>query len=298
MAFTKIGEFSLVATIVKKDDKMKSIYTSISYRLKLIIHVLQNTIMVYQGTQPKHIFFHKELQHLLGCDDKWLQETAYEYRTCFNAWKRLSSLRSDSRKTDGFGKSLDVAEGFAVWALVKHTRPKVIVELGVLHGISALLWKEALKQYVPNHELVLCDLEDKRRFIKDSECTFLNEDARNVLPQLFDSGKVGILHNDAHPYDLIHWSVAEALKHNVPILTFHDVGSGLRGTFKPDSSQLSKEQKLTNNENWAKYGTWERHVMAEVFDTRILHEDSAENDLYKVQIFDSLFGFGVALCKT
>lgn len=276
-------------------SKLSSTYVIARRQLRTKKQASQNRRTVYKGTQPNYIFFQKELKQLLGCNDDWLVETAAEYRSCAPAWKHLSGLRSSSKKTDGYAKSLDVAEGFAVWALVKHTRPKVIVELGVQYGVSSRLWKEALKAYVPNHELVLCDLEDKRRFIGDDECTFLQADARQVLPKLFASGEVGILHNDAHPYDLIHWSVTEAIRHNVPVLTFHDVGRGPRTSFKISSSQLSQEEKLANTEYSAQYGHWERHVIAEIFDERILSEDTIITNSHRIQIFDSLFGFGVVL---
>lgn len=255
----------------------------------------RNRQAVHSNTQPGSIFFQPEIHKLLGCTESWLVETAAEYRACPAAWKNLSGFRSSSRKTDGISKSLDVAEGFALWALVKHIRPSVVVELGIQYGISSRLWKEALTMYVPDHKLVLCDLEDKRRFIGDEECSFLQGDARQILPHLFASEQVHILHNDAHPYDLIHWSVTEALKHKVPVLTFHDVGKGTRGPFKVESSQLSKEQKLANSENWAQYGTWERHVMADIFGKRVLCEDEVEGDSFRVHIFDTLFGFGVVM---
>jgi hypothetical protein len=249
---------------------------------------------VHQGTQSGQIFFQRELQQFFGCSREWLVETAAEYRACPAAWKYLSCLQSASRRTDGLGKSLDVAEGFAVWALVKHVRPKVVVELGVQYGISARLWKEALKKYVPDHELILCDLEDKRYFITDDDCTFLRGDARESLPEVFASRSVGLLHNDAHPYDLIDWSVTEAIKHQVPVLTFHDVGGEHpRGPFRVESSQLSKAEKLNNSENWKQFGLWERHIIADVIDDRILYEDAVTNETFHVQIFDSLFGFGV-----
>jgi hypothetical protein len=63
------------------------------------------------------------------------------------AWRHLSSYQSAGPATDGFGKTLDVAEGFAAWAIVKHLRPRVVLEIGTQYGISARLWKEALKAY-------------------------------------------------------------------------------------------------------------------------------------------------------
>lgn len=257
----------------------------------------RNQVDVQRLTHPNNIPFRQELVDFFGCSAKWLEETALEYRNCSRAWTLLSGFQSSSKITDGFAKSLDIAEGFVLWTLVKYLRPKIVVELGVQFGISSRLWKEALRAYVPEHELVLCDLNDRRLFISDNEAQFYHKDAREVFPALFASGEVGILHNDAHPYDLIHWSIDEALRHKVPVLTFHDVGNGKRGPTKIESYYIDRDEKMTNTENWADYGTWERHVMAEVFDERLLEQDFASSDTYNAGIFDSLFGLGIVMMK-
>jgi hypothetical protein len=43
------------------------------------------------------------------------------------------------------------------------------------------------------------------------------------------------------------------------------------------------------------YGTWERQCMAEQLRPAILEHDYAESQEWRMQIFDSLFGLGVAL---
>lgn len=255
----------------------------------------RNRVILSQRKEP---FFSNELMLLLGCDETWLTETLFEYTACPAAWEKLSGLRSVSRETDGFAKSLDVAEGFALWALVKWIRPQVVVELGVQYGISARLWLEALKRYVPRHELILCDLEDKRLFIDDRDCTFLQGDAYQLLPEIFETRSVDLLHNDAHPYSLIHWSVGESIKLAVKALTFHDISSTPpRNPFKLVGAELSPEEKRLNDNNWGKYGTWERHVMGEYFGEKILYEAFTENDDFRVQAFESSLGFAVALRK-
>ncbi|MCB0109705.1 MAG: hypothetical protein KDE53_27475 [Caldilineaceae bacterium] len=258
---------------------------------------VRNRQVVQAHTKLPKLFLRQQITQLLGCDDTWLEETAVEYSACNAAWKLLSGLRSPSRRTDGFAKSLDVAEGFALWALVKHQRPQIVVELGSQYGISARLWKEALKAYVPGHELILCDLEDKRRFIDDTECTFLQGDARETLRTVFANSQVALLHNDAHPYDLIEWSLMEGLRQQIPIFTFHDVGGyQLRGgPFKPESGALPLAEKLQHSEEYGPHGTWERHLMAEVFDPRIITQDFVVTPTWRMQIFDSLFGFGAIL---
>lgn len=275
----------------------KRVRTQFRQQVKSYQQQRRNQQTVQQHTKVPQIFMYQELIQLLGCDDAWLEETAREYYTCAAAWKLLSGLRSPSRQTDGFAKSLDVAEGFALWALVKHQRPERVVELGSQYGISARLWKEALKRYVPQHELILCDLEDNRRFINDSECTFLKGDARETLRTVFARGQVSLLHNDAHPYDLIEWSLAEGLQQQIPVFTFHDVGGyQLRGgPFVPKSASVPLAKKRQHNEEYGAYGTWERHVMAEVFDQRIISQDFVATPTWRMQIFDSLFGFGAVL---
>jgi hypothetical protein len=271
-------------------------YISLKQNLRSTLQQSKNQQLMRAQTLP---FFQEGLNWLLDCDDAWLAQTFKDYQNCSEAWIRLSGLKSSSSKTDGFAKSLDVAEGFAIWALVAAKKPKVIVELGVQHGLSSRLWKEALNKYVPNHQLYLCDLEDKRRFIDDSESVFLKGDAYQLLPELYASQTIDLLHNDAHPYSLIDWSVREGIKHNIPIFTFHDVnGTPPRKTFIKDYVSINKDEKLENDLNLGKYGHWERHVMGEQFDNRIWDSCSAENSQFKVYVFESLFGFGVALNKS
>lgn len=258
----------------------------------------RNRQSIFDNTQPGKIFFQRELCQLFDRDEAWIAETVAEYRACPAAWKYLCGLRSLSHKTDGYGKSLDVSEGFAAWSLVKHAHPHVIVELGVLYGTSSRLWKEALKAYVPEHELILCDLVDSRKFITDDDCTFLKGNAIHTLPEVFTSRKVDLLHNDVHPYSLVRWSIEEGIQHNVKIFTFHDVGRRKRGPFRPGSANLSLDEKLANETEYGKYGHWERHMMAEVFDRRILNNDAVIGDFYRIQIFDSLFGFGAVIRNT
>ncbi len=243
-------------------------------------------------------FFANELKSLFNCNNDWVQETFTEYRNCQAAWQLLSGLQSANKSTDGFAKSLDIAEGFAVWATVKHVRPATVAELGVQYGISSRLWKEALNQYVPDHELLLFDLEDKRRFIDNSESTFLCGDAYSLLPEVFQTRTIDLLHNDAHPYSLIDWSVREAIARGVKTFTFHDIsGTPPRNPFKHEGLSLSHKEKLKNDTNWGQYGHWERHVMGTYFDEKILHQNFVENDNYKIQMFESLFGFGIALTQ-
>ena len=256
----------------------------------------RNRQSVYANTQPGNVFFQRELGQLLNCDRDWLAQTAAEYRACPAAWKCLSGLRSPSCKTDGIAKTLDVAEGFAVWALVKRLCPQVVVEVGVQYGISARLWKEALRAYVPDHELILCDLEDHRLFRTDDECTFLRGDACQTLLEVFASRSVDLLHNDVHPYSLTRWSVEEGRRHGVRIFTFHDVGRRDRGPFRLESANLSSDEKLAHDTDYGNCGHWERHVMADSFDPRVLHKDLVVEDSYRIQVFDSLFGLGVVIC--
>lgn len=256
-----------------------------------------NRRSVQEHTQPGRVFLAREIAYLTGRDAAWIEDTAAEYRACESAWTRLSGLRSPDKYSDGYIQTLDVAEGFAMWALVKHVRPQVVVELGTQYGISARLWKDALNLYAPGHRLYLCDLEDRRLFIGDGEAHFLLGDARDSLAHIFAHEKVDILFNDAHPYSLITWSLEQGMAHGVPCFAFHDVGGrALRGgPFHIESHALPESERVASGASDGIGGHWERHCMADAFDLRILTQDAVENNTWRLQIFDSLFGFGVAL---
>ena len=164
-------------------------------------------------SHSSNIYFDAEIKRLLGVQSEWLNKTAEEYNDCPSAWQHLSSLKSPSRETDGWAKSIDVAEGFAAWALIKRFRPRVLVELGVNKAISSRLWKDALNRYVPGHKLYLCDLDDHRVAINDDEAIFVRGDAFETLKNIFAQEDVGLLFNDAHPYRLIDWSVRQGITH-------------------------------------------------------------------------------------
>src|SRR4051794_22569760 len=131
------------------------------FRQRTWFQRINNYSAIWRNIQSGQIFFGTELKRLLRCDEAWLRTTAREYLAHPQAWQNLSTLRSPSQRLDGFAKSLDVAEGFALWTLVKMLKPKVVVELGVNRAISSRLWKEALDTYVPQAQLVLCDLVDE-----------------------------------------------------------------------------------------------------------------------------------------
>ena len=280
---------------MKLSKMVMPVYRQSRRRVKGFVQRRANRDCVLSINTP---FFAKEIGWLYDKDQVWVESVFEDYKKCEAAWGYLSGLNSLSGSTDGYAKSIDVAEGFAVWALVAAQKPRIVVELGVQYGISSRLWKEALKFYVPEHKLYLCDLEDKRQFIDDSESIFLKGDAFINLPELFETEKVDILHNDAHPYSLIDWSVATGVQKNIPIFTFHDVnGTPPRNCFSKKGLYLTKEQKIANDVNWASFGHWERHVMVDQFDSRLSDECLIENDGFKIVIFESLFGFGVALNK-
>jgi hypothetical protein len=238
-----------------------------------------------------------EIAWLTGREEAWLRETASEYAATPEAWQRMAAFRSPSRRTDGISMSMDVGEGFAAWALIKHVRPRVVVELGSLYGVSARLWKEALKRYVPDHRLYLCDLEDNLRYIGKDEATLLLGDGVAMLEKVLAQGPVDLLFNDAHPYTLIRDTIRIGLDAGIPCFAFHDVGGReLRNyPYFVESASATTEERVANSINFARYGHWERHCMAEAWNARILTENSVALPGWRLQIFDSLFGLGVAL---
>lgn len=272
-------------------------YTPLRQQLLMQMQQRRNPAAVRAGTAPGNLFFAAELGRLLQRDAQWLQAAAADYRATPSAWRGLSGLRSPGRRTDGYAKSLDVAEGFALWALIKHLRPRVVVELGTQHGLSARLWKDALNAYVPDHVLYLCDIEDNRRFIAPNEAILLQGDGAASMQRIAAATPIDLLFNDAHPYPLIRDTLALGKQSGVGCFVFHDVSPNpQRGRpFRAESAALDAAQREAHALDIENYGHWERHGMADAFDARILTEDFAENDAWRLQIFDSLFGVGVVL---
>ncbi|MEM6885407.1 MAG: hypothetical protein AAF571_10275 [Verrucomicrobiota bacterium] len=241
-------------------------------------------------------FFEHEIQCFFKKDKAWVKEAFRDFVACKPAWENLSGLRSPSSKTDGMAKTIDLAEGFAMWCLICSEKPRRVVELGTQYGISGRLWKEALKKYVPEHELILCDLEDQRTLIGDDECTFLEGDGVECLHEAFKRGDVDLLFNDAHPYLLIRDSVNVAIAHKVPAYAFHDTGcQHPRGPYHPEFYTMTEEQKIEHGMNYKDYGHWERHLIGAIFDERALNQDFCQSDEASIQTFDSLFGFSAVL---
>lgn len=272
-------------------------YAPIRQNLLMQMQQRRNRAAVRAGTTPGTIFFAAELGRLLEHDATWLEATAAEYRATSSAWLRLSGLRSARRRTDGYSMAVDVAEGFALWALVKHVRPRVVVELGTQHGLTARLWKDALNAYVPDHVLYLCDLEDKRRFIAPNEAILIQGDGAESMRRIAAATQIDLLFNDAHPYPLIRDTLALGKECGVACFAFHDVSPNpQRGRpFRAASAQLDEAAREAHALDIAHCGHWERHGMADAFDSRILTQDYAENAAWRLQVFDSLFGVGVVL---
>ncbi|PIQ85379.1 MAG: hypothetical protein COV74_09270 [Candidatus Omnitrophica bacterium CG11_big_fil_rev_8_21_14_0_20_45_26] len=247
----------------------------------------------------EEIPFRSEIAKLLSVQEDWLIQTYYEY--CLakaNFEPLLPAVRSSRRATDHGGKSLDPHEAFALWCVIKKCKAKRILELGTRFGVSARFFRVAhLFMFgLDDSKIYSCDLNREYRYVNDDDFEFIQGDAKLLFPDILKKNKIDLIFNDAHPYDLTKISVSASLEAQSPIITFHDVGKNHpRSPFKREAYFLPVNER--NLINLAEYGPWERHVMAEFFGQNLLDEDFSETDQYRVQIFDSLFGLGVAINK-
>ena len=248
--------------------------------------------------REKNPFFKSEIKKFYEENDVWVLESLNDFYNCKVAWENLTLFQSDSRKGDGIGKSVDIAEGFAIWCFVRHFKPQSIAEIGTRYGVSARLWKEALKKYVPEHRLTLFDLEDVRRYIDDSEAKLIVGDAFKLFPDFLNNHPVDLLILDAHPYELTRWALEEGFKRGIKNFAFHDVGKKhRRGPYKPQYYTLPEIVKLKHSLDWGTYGTWERHLQADFFDKALATKDYVQNEFSTSQVFDSLFGYSFSRLK-
>ena len=254
------------------------------------------------GTKP----FTQELQDLLSVSVEQIENYYNEFER-LSVWRLLPEIGSNSRRTDHSDKTLDIAEAFSFYCVLRHLKATSIIELGTRFGVSSALLHATLVENMKeipksrrNATLIGCDLVREFQYIDEQAkyFTFNCGDAHNLFPSILETRQFDCLFNDAHPYTLIKKSTESAIENKVRVLAFHDVGKKhRRSSFNRESYFLSEEEKIKNNLNLKDYGYWERHVMAEIFGERILDEDSLETVDHKVQIFDSLFGLGIAVRK-
>ena len=180
-------------------------------------------------------------------------------------------------------KSLSINEAFALYVLVNKLQVNKISELGVRYGVSTRFWNIAR----PDCNIIGYDLKKlyNRRIKKDPDnFRFIQGDAS----QLFLTKGSDMVFYDAHPYHLTY-DIACQSKKIVNIHCFHDVG---KNCFKASSSKLPKEKRGNCTE---KYGWWERHVMAEVFNPSIMTENIVIDKEWRSVIIDDKYGIGMTI---
>lgn len=252
------------------------------------------------------IIFANELQKLLDISFEKIEKYDNEFKSLpFQGF--LPDEASASKKTDNADKTMDLAEAFAFYCILREKNASSILELGTRFGCTAAFFKIVLSINAnengnENKNLVSCDLYKDFRYINEKDFTFLQGDARNLFPAILENGEFDCLFNDAHPYDLIKKSSVDAIDRKVPILAFHDVGKNhKRSGFDRERYFIPEEQKINcvydSHGTPVEGGHWERHVMAELFSEKLLDDDFVETDEFIVQIFDSLFGLGIAIRK-
>lgn len=180
-------------------------------------------------------------------------------------------------------KSLSINEAFALYVLTNKLEINKISELGVRYGISTRFWNIAR----PNCKIIGYDLKKiyKRRIKSDPmNFRFVQGDASN----LFRTKGSDMVFYDAHPYKLTY-DIACKVKDSVKVHCFHDVG---KNCFKQSSSKIPRDKRGDFSE---KYGWWERHVMAEIFNSGIAESDIVIGDDWRSVIIDDKYGVGISI---
>ncbi len=181
-------------------------------------------------------------------------------------------------------KSLSLKESFVLFALCKVLKVESISELGVRYGISTRFWLET----VPGCNVVGYDIKNmfnnRLKPIKSPNFKFVIGDAAKT----FSHKHCDLIFYDAHPYKLTY-DIAVRSKNSVGIHCFHDVGLEC---FNPKSRSIVASKRESYS---ADNGHWERHVMAEVFNPGIAHDNLCIDDEWRSLVIDDKFGVGISV---
>jgi len=240
------------------------------------------------GYKPNFLRIIDEDSFLTGAAD-YFRLSRSEVKFSFDQY-RAFTMEKRYAETLGEAKTLTREEAFLFVLSCQLVKPKSVVEIGTQYGKSTRRILDLL-QFLQIKAPVACfDIIDEIKYVSHDEISLhihdLTQDFHQVvLTQL----KPSLIYLDAHPYHLLKNVLTQYLdwsKDQPCILAIHDCSKGL---FKK-RMHISPEEpsKITS-----RTGLWERHVLAEVFNSTQSAIDSLKTPNHTLRIFDTQHGLAV-----
>ncbi len=183
------------------------------------------------------------------------------------------ALRMFSHKTQSF-------ENLCVWmaAFIKY-KPKTLVEFGTQTGCSSSIFKRMTRFLGLDTKIITINIADELVY-REEGIEYVIEDFTGKVGEIWDRWNPDFVFQDAHMYSLVEDQLKESeTKHRNTVHFFHDVGHRL---FQ-NPMTIEKHEVPTSAT-----GSWERHVIADLYAPSLLEVSSREyeDDNVRTHIFD------------
>jgi len=228
---------------------------------------------------------------ILGQLARLLDATEPELRPVLREYRGIHEAEGYAGRLGEF-KTLAFEEAFAIYALLLRLRPATVVEVGTQEGRSTRRIVDMRRKLGQAGRVRCYDPVDSLRFVNHDEVDFSREDLTGRFrEEVLDRHGTGLIFLDAHPYPLLREVISEAMNHPGGwTLAVHDCSKGL---CNPRMLLAREDPGVTSLT-----GTWERHVLAELFgvaDPLSDRLDAAETATHRLQVLGTRHGLAVIM---
>ncbi len=190
----------------------------------------------------------------------------------------------------GERKTFSFEEAFLFYLLSYYLHPTRVVEIGVQYGRSTRRILDILDMLHLKSDVICFDIANELKFVKQNEVTLHIHDVthdftRTVLDELSPT----LIYLDARPYPLLKNVISEFIEWSrtrPAALLIHDCSPYL---FNPHMTVGREDYTAISSTT----GVWERHALAEVFNTSNDQIDDLITPYHHLQIFETPHGLAV-----
>lgn len=207
-----------------------------------------------------------------------------ELRKWWDEYLHLARAKKHSEIL-GERKTLNREEAFILFVMMKHYKPRSIIEIGALLGRSTRRIID-IKKYLKLDAKITCfDIVNKVKFFSPAEARLCLRDLTDSFSEVIETHPSGgLIYLDAHPYDLTYNVTRLAMQSGKWLVTVHDCASFLCNP----NMKIGKNDPVTSLT-----GHWERYVLASIFNINDPLDEVLDQQMtqsHRMRIFNTLHG--------
>lgn len=263
---------------------MSSLFSSLAQYLKRLGHRLRRGPLYRPIPAP-----------LWSADELQLQAASYfrlDPEVCRQHYQTYQAFSQQKgyAQTLGESRTLNFEEAFLLYLAALRLRPAQAVEIGVQYGKSTRRILDLLRLIRPDSQLTAFDIVDQLRFVSHEEVKLKLHDLTNDFESavLHDLAP-GLIFVDTRPYDLLKNVITSFLEWSLEhpsLLAIHDCTIRL---YNPHMRIPRSAPQLVSSRT----GTWERHVLSEIFGLPPRQLDEVRTSTHHLRIFGTRHGIAL-----